>query len=61
MQTVLMSVKEVAALTGIAPENVRYNIDMGIWTFGRSYIKPGNRHKTYEIRRAAFERWARGE
>ena len=51
-----MSVREVAALTGIAPENVRYNIDMGIWTFGRSYIKPGNRHKTYEIRRAAFER-----
>ena len=56
-----MSVKEVAALTGIAPENVRYNIDTGIWTFGRSYVKQGNKHKTYEIRRAAFERWARGE
>jgi len=61
MQTVLMSVREVAALTGIAPETVRYNIDMGIWTFGRSYVKQGNKHKTYEIRRAAFERWARGE
>jgi len=61
MQPVLMSVREVAALTGIAPENVRYNIDMGIWKFGRSYVKQGNKHKTYEIRRAAFERWARGE
>jgi len=61
METVLMSVREVAALTGIAPETVRYNIDMGIWTFGRSYVKQGNKHKTYEIRRAAFERWARGE
>ena len=57
----LMSVKEVAAALGVAPETVRMNLDKGIWTFGRSYVKEGHSYKTYEIQRAAFERFCRGE